>query len=141
MKAQASPSAVRKARADSIKLVRPEPLGPQISVMAPRGNPPVRESASKFPVGTLAPLLGVRQVDGSGMREARSEAMWERNSLKSRAMGLLLIFAFSSPTSKVSLWRPPLSRPHSILAWFGGVRGISAHPAAVRLATLPESAT
>ncbi len=49
--AQTSSCCVAWARAESMKLVRPEDAGPKISVMAPRGSPPpVNESICGMPV-------------------------------------------------------------------------------------------
>src|SRR6185295_8802121 len=50
-KAQTSSCRVAWARAENIKLVRPDEADPKISVMAPRGRPPrVNESISGTPV-------------------------------------------------------------------------------------------
>src|SRR5436190_23796221 len=39
---------------ETIALVLPEDGGPKISVIAPRGRPPVRASSGAIPVGTLS---------------------------------------------------------------------------------------
>ena len=49
-RAQTSRRIVAWARTESSKLVRPDDAGPKISVIAPRGIPPARESISGMPV-------------------------------------------------------------------------------------------
>src|SRR5436853_7726055 len=64
MSVQISSRRVAAARADSMRLVRPEDSGPQTSVRHPRGRPPVRASIWAMPL---------EAVSGAG-RIARREA-------------------------------------------------------------------
>src|SRR5262245_47653585 len=47
---------------ETIALVLPDDGGPKISVIAPRGRPPVRESSAAIPVGTLSKTRRSRSV-------------------------------------------------------------------------------
>src|SRR5208337_2872777 len=52
--AQASCRCVAAAKAASSTLVLPEEAAPQISLKHPRGQPPVRASSSRTPLGTIS---------------------------------------------------------------------------------------
>src|SRR6266478_7061165 len=76
--AHTSPSAVREAKAESSKLVRPEHAAPQISVIAPRGNPPTKASISGIPVETSSNALRSRYAKGEATRPRKSDSILER---------------------------------------------------------------
>src|SRR5260370_25794315 len=76
--AHTSPSAVREAKAESSKLVRPEHAAPQISVIAPRGNPPTSASISGMPVDTNSNALRSRYAKGEATRPRKSASILER---------------------------------------------------------------
>src|SRR5205814_7397787 len=69
-----SPLAVASARIDTIVEVRPEERGPKISVIAPRGSPPVSVSSEAIPVGTLSKTRRSRSVKGDGTRSPRADS-------------------------------------------------------------------
>src|SRR5271154_2577833 len=76
--AHASAWAVLAAKAESSKLVRPEQVGPKISVSAPRGKPPASESISAMPVETVSTTWRSRYVNGAATRPARASSTLER---------------------------------------------------------------
>src|SRR5262245_26926971 len=74
-------------RMETITDVRPEDGGPEISVMAPRGSPPVSASRGAIPVGTLSQTRRSGSVNGDGTRSLkadsnRARAERERDSAK-----------------------------------------------------------
>src|SRR5258707_10707374 len=106
--AHTSPSAVREAKAESSKLVRPEHAAPQISVIAPRGNPPTNASISDTPVDTNSKALRSRYAKGEATRPRKSDSILERRvtselaAMEFRASGEgtgVLRFLFAYPDS------------------------------------------
>lgn len=75
---------VARTRAESIKLVRPEDAGPKISVIAPRGSPPVTASTSATPVESTSAAAFSRSLNVEPKRVASSDsiAAFEIASLK-----------------------------------------------------------
>src|SRR5262249_51329392 len=61
-------------RMETIADVRPEDGGPEISVIAPRGSPPVSTSRGAIPVGTLSRTRRSRSVNGDGIRSAKADS-------------------------------------------------------------------
>src|SRR5579883_2733330 len=111
--AHASASLVLPAKAETSRVARPEQGGPQISVSAPRGNPPVSESTSETPNGAVSTRIR-RGANGAATRPASAVSTWERKAAMLTAIGqpaanrdveqkrsgsTLLKFAFYSPTA------------------------------------------
>src|SRR5262249_10474008 len=67
---------------ETIVEVRPEEGGPKISVMAPRGNPPVSASREAIPVGTLPKTRRSRSVKGDEIRSPSADSNRARTERK-----------------------------------------------------------
>src|SRR5262245_62217743 len=80
MSAHTSSNAVAFARMETIVEVRPEEEGPKISLIAPRGSPPVRMSSESIPVGTLSKTRRSRSVKGDGIRSPNADSNRARRS-------------------------------------------------------------
>src|SRR5262249_25861919 len=76
----ASAASVRAASAAISKLILPHPAGPQISVNAPRGNPPVNASTDSTPVGAISTARRSRYWNGAMTRPASADSTSKRNA-------------------------------------------------------------
>src|SRR5262245_3749473 len=65
---------VALARMEIIVEVRPEEEGPKISLIAPRGSPPVRMSSESIPVGTVSKTRRSMSVKGDGIRSPNADS-------------------------------------------------------------------
>src|SRR5690349_24975990 len=66
---------------ETIAEVRPEDGAPEISVIAPRGSPPVSASRGAIPVGTLSKTRRSRSVNGDGIRSRSADSKRARNCI------------------------------------------------------------
>src|SRR5262249_16001003 len=74
MSPHTSSLAVALARIETIVEVRPEEEGPKISLIAPRGSPPVRMSRESIPVGTFSKTRRSGSVKGDGIRSPKADS-------------------------------------------------------------------
>ena len=95
--AQTRPSAVRRARKASARLVRPEDCGPVSSLIAPTGRPPFSSSSTLvIPVAATSRIVCGAGVSAAGKRCARERSI-SRRSRVAEGMADLSTFAISSP--------------------------------------------
>src|SRR5690349_9301130 len=85
--AQTSSRAVAAAKMERSMLVFPVDGRPKISVMAPRGRPPVFASNAAIPVDTVSRTRLLRSVKGVDIRPPRTVSNWARRDICSNRDG------------------------------------------------------